>query len=472
MRVFRIVTTWLSILLGSFYLSPSVSASESSNIPGLESQAGERSLSNPSYVVGQYWFRRLRGSSRLIEFAPAYDYLKLTLSSLLPYTDLQDKRVEIGLLNSEQSNAFVLPGSHLFLYSDILDMIDSEPMLQALLAHELAHLDLKHYERQTQNSEEEKGKALMLLGAGIAAALSGADFDSTSALWFGGIANQASNNLSYSRSQEQEADRLGRQYLQQANVEDSAMPDLFKAFLKQAQGRPKFEFLSTHPLPENRLADTIATRAPKSLLESSANVDFEYFKSTLIAYRAALSNQPYRTIETKISAPQQKEYATALLAWVLGDNEKALQLVEERSNNNRFEVYLKARILMSSEQAAEALKLVEEKLSLNPEDMPFIALKAQLQTSPMRLNKKNLLQYEQDLINQSELHQAEVERNLALTLAIRAKILFSRGNEKEAMALIRRAMSLADTKDKQKISSIKAELDTISDSQIRSKIAS
>lgn len=180
MRLFLNVTTSLSILAVVF--TSTFTNLAHASIPDLEANKDERALSNPSYILGQYWFRKLNGSRALIDFPPAYDYLKEALSYILPQTDLYNTTVEMTLLNSSQSNAFVIPGNHLFIYSDIMEMITSEDMLFGLLSHEVAHLDLRHYERQTKHSGEELQKTLVMLGAGIAAALAGAGSDATTAL--------------------------------------------------------------------------------------------------------------------------------------------------------------------------------------------------------------------------------------------------------------------------------------------------
>ncbi|WP_343772886.1 M48 family metalloprotease, partial [Marinomonas arenicola] len=156
MRLFSNVTTKFSILFVVFSITFSNPAY--SVLPDLTATKDERSLANPSYVVGQHWFRKLNGSASVINFPPAYDYLKEALSHILPQTSLYNKMVEMTLLNSTQTNAFVIPGNHLFIYSDIMEMITNEDMLYGLLAHEVAHLDLNHYERQTQHSSEEFNK--------------------------------------------------------------------------------------------------------------------------------------------------------------------------------------------------------------------------------------------------------------------------------------------------------------------------
>ncbi|MEP0073570.1 MAG: M48 family metalloprotease, partial [Marinomonas sp.] len=347
-------------------------------IPDLEANKDERSLSNPSYILGQHWFRKLNGSRALIDFPPAYDYLKDTLSKILPQTSLYNKTVEMTLLNSSKSNAFVIPGSHMFIYSDILETITSEDMLLGLLAHEVAHLELRHYERQSQHSSEELQKTLTLIGAGIAAALAGADADATTALWLGGLANQAENTLTYSRNQEQEADRRGRQYLISAGLSPEGMNDLFQAFFKRALGRPKLEFLSTHPSPDTRLSDSFSTDAKETIISYKEPSDFEYFRATLLAYRAGLEERPYTYLDQQIQDITAKNFAKGLFSYLIQSPDRSIMFLERLNKHNRFTDYLKALSFTASGKKDKSIEVIKQQLDIAPNDIIFSMLLAQL----------------------------------------------------------------------------------------------
>ena len=464
MRLFSIISICLLGLITNI-----VYASESENpnrIPNLEKQLDERSLINPSYIVGQYWFRQLNNSRGLIQFPPAYDYLKHTKGKKLPHTDLLHKHIEMGLLNSTQSDAFVIPGNHLYLYSDILIMLDNEEKMLALLAHELAHLDLKHYERQSQNNSQEQTKALLLVGAGIAAALAGADVDASSAIWFGGFANLSANSLSYSRNQEQEADRLGRLYLAKAGVDDSAMSQLFNEFFKAASGRPTLEFLSTHPIAENRLTDAFSTDTRQSILQQNDQSDFEYFRATLLTYRATLLNTPKIFLTTELTTLELQHFALTLLALLNNDIDTASGNVTLLDDDNEFAAYLKVKVLIANQQTAQAIKLIRQKLALNPENITYLALLSELtKNAQIKITQQELHQYEIDQLLLARAKAAESAQNLPLSLAYNAEIQFSKGREKEALAALNRAHLLANEHDKRIIAKMQEKMNLVIERQ-------
>uniref|UniRef100_A6VX28 Peptidase M48 Ste24p n=1 Tax=Marinomonas sp. (strain MWYL1) TaxID=400668 RepID=A6VX28_MARMS len=448
MRLFSNVTTALSILAVVF--TSTLSNISSASIPDLEANKDERALSNPSYILGQYWFRKLNGSRALIDFPPAYDYLKDALSQILPQTNLYNTTVEMTLLNSSQSNAFVIPGNHLFIYSDIMEMITSEDMLFGLLGHEIAHLDLRHYERQTKHSGEELQKTLVMLGAGIAAALAGAGSDATTALWLGGIANQAENTLTYSRNQEQEADRRGREYLINAGLAPEGMTKLFQAFFKQALGRPKLEYLSSHPSPNSRLSDSFSTETKETILSNNRVTDFEFFRASLLAYRAGIEDKPFTYLDQKIQDNDAKNFAKGLFSYLIQSPDRALVFLNKLEKHNQFTDYLQALSYAAAGQTEQGLNIINNRLDLAPKDILFSMLYAQLtKTKPISVHSNYL--YEQRLIWRANIQYYQSRNNIPMALNYRALLDFSQGKDKTAGYLINRAENDAKDSDKNAI---------------------
>lgn len=459
MKLFCVVTTNLAILLIVFL--GSFSTFSYAELPSLSMAKDERSLSNPSYVIGQHWFRELNGSPAVIEFPPAYDYLKETLATILPQTSLYNKMVEMTLLNSTQSNAFVIPGNHLFIYSDIMEMITDEDMLYGLLSHEVAHLDLNHYERQSQFSGEELKKSLLLIGASIAAAASGAGSDATAALWIGGMANQAENTLTYSRGQEQEADRQGRRYMEAAGINPQGMNHLFKAMFKAALGRPRLEFLSTHPLPKSRMADSMSMEQQDTILKQKESDDFVFFRATMLAYRAILSTTPDYTLLQSIQNVDAYHFSQALVAYLEQSPKKALRYLAKIKTQNRFISYLLAISLKSDNQDKAAINAVQQVLDLDPDDIVFATLYANFTHTKYNPTKPAMYLYEKKLIWNADIQYYRDRQNIPLALNYKALIEFNLGNDKTAERLLYRAIRDARPEDKPTIQQTQNNIDKI-----------
>lgn len=151
------------------------------------------------------------------------------------------------LVNSEQINAFALPGGPVLITRGLLLKLENESQLVGVLAHELGHINARHHARFL-----EKMVALnILLNIG---AIVVADKPYGQALiQFGQIGGQLLA-LKFSRDQEREADRLGIEFTVKSGYDPRGLIEVFEMFKRLEKTRPP-EWLSTHPLPETRIVE-------------------------------------------------------------------------------------------------------------------------------------------------------------------------------------------------------------------------
>lgn len=441
------------------------------DLPDLAQNNDERSLSNSSYILGQYWFRKINGSRGLIEFPPAYNYLRQAIAEFIPNTGLTNKTVELALLNSSKMNAFVIPGNHLFIYSDILRVITNESMFMGLLAHEISHLELHHYQRTLENQKNEQTKALLLLLAGVAAATSG-NGETSSALWLGGVANQQENLLSYSRAHEKEADRRGRELLDKSGLPQTGMNQLLAALFKEAMGDNRIEFLSTHPLPQNRLSDSLSGEQQKSVLFHPSSSSFRYFRATLLAYRSTLESPKQQTfLRRNLTDDNEYYYALTLSNLLLNNENIASQSLAKITDSNEFIDYLKAITALTLNDLASAEKTIHDRLTLAPDDLTFEYLSGQLQGNARYLyTSDSLLSYQRRMIYRHNIAVAKQSNNHPYALYNYALLQFSLGKEIPALNLINRSIKQSSHSQKQEMQTMKAYLERIIDAQKREKL--
>jgi predicted Zn-dependent protease len=148
--------------------------------------------------------------------------------------------IRITVVNSDEKNAFALPGGHIVVFTGILKLMDDYPELAALLSHEAAHVKNRHSMKMMA-----RNLAGYLL---ISAVLS--DVNGIMAL-FANNANQL-GILSYSRRFEEEADQDGWRTLKKNNIDPQGMVKLFSR-LKKEEKFAMPAFLSTHPLTDDRI---------------------------------------------------------------------------------------------------------------------------------------------------------------------------------------------------------------------------
>ncbi len=165
------------------------------------------------------------------------------------YGDRYNYNYEFNLVQSNEINAWCMPGGKVAIYSGILPVTRDDAGLATVMGHEIAHAIAQHA------SERYSQTALAQAGGGLLGAAVGGRSEATQQVigQLYGIGGQLAL-LKYSRNQESEADRLGLIFMAMAGYN----PDNAVAFwqrmaaAKQGSGAPP-EFLSSHPSDETRI---------------------------------------------------------------------------------------------------------------------------------------------------------------------------------------------------------------------------
>ncbi|MCG3179323.1 MAG: Beta-barrel assembly-enhancing protease [Phycisphaerae bacterium] len=145
-------------------------------------------------------------------------------------------------VNSDDINAFALADGHIYVTKGILKMMTNERELAAVLGHEITHVAAGHTRRQMQENT-----ALQVLAE--AAGAGGGSAAGAVAKLAGQLAS-----LSFSRSDESEADKYGMKWMTAAGYNPWGMVDLQQKLL-DAGGGGTPEILSTHPSGPTRISD-------------------------------------------------------------------------------------------------------------------------------------------------------------------------------------------------------------------------
>jgi predicted Zn-dependent protease len=147
------------------------------------------------------------------------------------------------VLDTEMINAFALPGGYVYMPRGILAYFNSEDQLAGVMGHETGHIVARH-------SVEQMSNRVLLSGFGLTDVLSKA-FPTV-----GGLVAAPINLglLKYSRGQEEEADRLGVEYVTRTGHNGHELAEFFKLLgeLSSQSGRSVPTYLSSHPEPGDR----------------------------------------------------------------------------------------------------------------------------------------------------------------------------------------------------------------------------
>jgi predicted Zn-dependent protease len=155
---------------------------------------------------------------------------------------------DFHVLRDDQTiNAFALPGGQIFITMGLLKRFKTEDQLAGVLGHEIGHVIGRH-------SAEQMAKQELTQGLAGAATIALADPNSPNAS--AAIAQYVGNviNTRFGREDELESDRLGLDYMRDAGYNPEAMIEVMEILQSAMQGPRGPEMLSTHPYPENRIA--------------------------------------------------------------------------------------------------------------------------------------------------------------------------------------------------------------------------
>jgi predicted Zn-dependent protease len=157
------------------------------------------------------------------------------------------------VVNTDEVNAFAVPGGYLFVNRGLIEAADSECELAGVLGHEIGHVVGRHSARQMTQQYGLAALASLVLGENpsMVAQLS-AQFAATGAL------------MSYSRGMESEADSYGVQELYDAGIDPGGLATFFDKLVEMRGGAGSGrleQFFSTHPDPGLRAGAVRAAAA-------------------------------------------------------------------------------------------------------------------------------------------------------------------------------------------------------------------
>ena len=188
------------------------------------------------------------------------------------------------VVNSDQINAFAVPGGFVYINRGLIERTDNLSELAGVVAHEIGHVEARHsaemLERQ-QGAQVGVAIASVLLG-GQPSGVAGAAVDIGAAAYF----------ASHSREAENEADAIAVRLLPSAGIDPAGLVTFFKELIEERERSPSTleQWFSTHPLTEERIANvrSLIQQLPPSEL---ANL--------------AVTSQTYQTFKQRVRALPQ-----------------------------------------------------------------------------------------------------------------------------------------------------------------------
>jgi predicted Zn-dependent protease len=228
--------------------------------------------------MGKEYAQQVEASSKLVQDPVITEYVNRIGQNLVRNSDAQVP-FTIKVVDSDEVNAFALPGGFFYVNSGLILAADEEAELAGVMAHEIAHVAARHATRQMTRAQWANIGTIPLIfvGGGIGYAIRSV----------AGLALPMTF-LSFSRGFESEADYLGLQYMYKAGYD----PNAFVQFFEKLQAREKkkpgtlAKAFSTHPPTPDRIAhsqDEIARILPARQQYIVTTSEFDDVKARLAA---------------------------------------------------------------------------------------------------------------------------------------------------------------------------------------------
>jgi len=158
---------------------------------------------------------------------------------------------EVVVFESDQINAFALPGGHIGVYTGLMNVAKTPDQLAAVIGHEVGHVLANHSNERLSRDQ------LTNTGLGLAnSAFDLAGVENKELFMQGlGLGAQYGITMPYGRDQESESDEIGLDLMAKAGFTPQSSVSLWEAMAAASGGQQPMEFLSTHPSNQTRIKD-------------------------------------------------------------------------------------------------------------------------------------------------------------------------------------------------------------------------
>ena len=270
------------------------------NLPELGNSASDVLSNSEEREYAEGLVRQLRAYELLVDDPLINDFFSDMGFNLASHSDQPEAAFTFVVIDQPVVNAFAAPGGVIALHSGLILLAETQDEVAGVLSHEIAHITQLHMYRAF-----EKGKTMNILAMLVMMGLilaSGGDGDVISGAIVGTQAAAAQAQINFTRHNEVEADRVGIRTLTASGYDPQGMADFFGRMgqTSRANGEGPPEFLRTHPVSVNRIAEAegriqnlppvvadegrqfyIVQARLRSLLEDDVNKAIKYFSSEL-----------------------------------------------------------------------------------------------------------------------------------------------------------------------------------------------
>lgn len=381
------------ILLIALFASAAITKLRAYNLPDIGSPVELMLSYHDEKLLGEYIYKDLVKQIPVIQNPFLEDYIQTLGNKLLAHSNSRYEKFTFFIIDSPIINAFAMPGGYIGVNKGLITAADSEDEIASVLAHEISHVTQRHIARSFE--KQQQVQIPMIAGILTGALLAAVNPELGQTIIAGSMAAGNQSLINYTRSNEAEADRIGMQLLAKSDYPPQSMADFFSKLQKLSYADSDFypEYLRTHPINENRIADA-RNRADMMTLnkKKSTNFDFDLVKSILKInhdpnYLKIIDNNITASKKSHLKTQQRDLYKfNAAYAMIKNhDYKKATKLLTEIKQDYPDNNIIVSLLAVTYEtDANKALSIIEKQLEYHENNIP---LSIQYAETAMLLNK-------------------------------------------------------------------------------------
>lgn len=352
-----------------FTINASASFAQSNNdrnqLPEIGVVASDAITIEKEKLIGDAIMRQLRGQAPIVLDPVLQEYLQDIGNRLVVHADNTKFPFTFFMINNPVLNAFAFYGGYIGVHTGLIAQAETESELASVLAHEIAHVTQRHLARRMQSQQRSSPLQIASMIGSLLVAMADprAGMAAVSATMAGG--QQASIN--FTRNNEQEADNIGINTLYRAGFDPQGAPGFFGRLAEQAGVRStQLAFLQTHPLPQERVAETITRARAYGDVYVPESLSFHLARARIQARYMSIPERNLNLFESQIVKMEgvfktAAHYGLAITFFEMENYEAAMLEITQllaQDPENLFYIDLKTDVLLEQGQFSAAINLL------------------------------------------------------------------------------------------------------------------
>jgi predicted Zn-dependent protease len=217
-------------------------------------------------ALGLQSYQEVLSTEKVITEGADVDMVNNVVKRLVAATGEEGQKMEwqVSVVQSDQVNAFCLPGGKIVVYTGILPVAQGEAGLATVLGHEMAHATSHHGAERLFKSDMTSA-----IVNGVQGAIALRDMDNgTKMAWMAAVGAGAKYGvaLPFSRKDESEADEIGLMFMSRAGYDPHEAISFWQRMTQMAGNGQPLQFMSDHPSHEKRV-EQLQALLPKAMEE-------------------------------------------------------------------------------------------------------------------------------------------------------------------------------------------------------------